>query len=164
MWGLMIICYIGMFFSIVLLSITGLQSYIQFEIFKASYQEFALFSITFYMFSETLIMFYFIGSGTAIKKEVSYSKVQTSVYDKIKKIKMVLFPHLTLNMLILGTAFILIGAVDTGSISSLVQKSLFFIGYFHFLYTIKIQHMGFKENIDVIIELSDLNEANSIAN
>ena len=56
-----------MLFSLVLLKVTGAQSYFKFFIFKASYKEFALFSTTFYMFSETLIMFYFIGSGTAIK-------------------------------------------------------------------------------------------------
>ena len=91
MWGLMIICYICMFVSFIFLSITGFQSYFGFMIFKASYQEFALFSTTFYMFSETLIMFYFIGSGTAIKKEVSHSGIVTSAYDRIKQSKMILY-------------------------------------------------------------------------
>ena len=100
MWGLMIICYICMLFSLVLLTVTGVQSYFQFNIFKASYQEFALFTTTFYMFSETLIMFYFIGSGSAIKKEVSQFNYQTNAYEKIKKAKMILFPHLTTNMLL----------------------------------------------------------------
>ena len=161
MWGLMIICYICMTLSVLFLSITGLQSYFDFNIFAASYQKFSLFSTVFYMFSETLIMFYFIGSGTAIKKEVIDSKIDTSIYEKIKKTKMILFPHLTFNMLIIGLAFILIGAVDTGSISSFYQISLFVIGYFHFLYTVKIQHLGFKENIEVIIEIADLNKLNS---
>ena len=164
MWGLMIICYVCMFFSILLLSITGLQSYFQFSIFKASYQEFALFSTTFYMFSETLIMFYFIGSGTAIKKEVHESKVHINIYDKVKKAKMLLFPHLTINMLIMGISFILIGAVDTGATSRLIQVCLFFVGYVHFLYTVKIQHVSFKENIDVIIELANITRTKSLVN
>ena len=163
MWGLMIICYICMFVSFIFLSITGLQSYFGFMIFKASYQEFALFSTTFYMFSETLIMFYFIGSGTAIKKEVIHSGIVTSAYDRIKQSKMILFPHLTFNMLIMGTAFILIGAVDTGSISHMTQMVCFMIAYVHFLYTIKIQHNGFKENINVIIEIANLDRTESVA-
>ena len=162
MWVLMIICYVCMAISLFLLTVTGLQSYFNFIIFKASYQQFALFSTTFYMFSETLIMFYFIGSGTAFKKEVSDSIILTNTYEKVKKTKMLLFPHLTLNMFIIGLAFILIGAVDTGSTSSFVQSIIFLLGYIHFIYTVKIQHIGFKENINVLIEIAELNKIESV--
>ena len=155
MWGLMIICYVCMFFSIILLSILGMQSYFDFSVYKANYQEFALLATIFYMFSQTLIMFYFIASGTAIKKEIMKTQINTMAYEKVKKTKMILFPHLTFNILLLGTAFVLIGAVDTGAMSSLIQKLLFFVGFFHFLFTVRIQHIGFKENIDIIIELSE---------
>ena len=158
----MIICYFCMAVSLCLLTITGLQGYSQFVIFNANHQQFALFSTIFYMFSETLIMFYFIGSGTAIKKEVIKNGMPINTYEKVKKTKMILFPHLTMNMLIMGTAFILIGAVNTGSVSSLIQSIIFILGYFHFIYTIRIQHIGFKENIDLVIELADLNEARSV--
>ena len=151
----MIICYVCMFFSIILLSISGMQSYFDFSVYKANYQEFALLSTIFYMFSQTLIMFYFIASGTAIKKEIMKTQINTMAYEKVKKTKMILFPHLTFNILLLGTAFVLIGAVDTGAMSSLIQKLLFFVGFFHFLFTVRIQHIGFKENIDIIIELSE---------
>tara|TARA_Y100000590_G_scaffold463540_1_gene630557 strand:+ start:483 stop:944 length:462 start_codon:yes stop_codon:yes gene_type:complete len=144
-----------MFFSIILLSISGMQSYFDFSVYKANYQEFALLSTIFYMFSQTLIMFYFIASGTAIKKEIMKTQINTMAYEKVKKTKMILFPHLTFNILLLGTAFVLIGAVDTGAMSSLIQKLLFFVGFFHFLFTVRIQHIGFKENIDIIIELSE---------
>tara|TARA_B100000686_G_C16025893_1_gene588228 strand:- start:12 stop:473 length:462 start_codon:yes stop_codon:yes gene_type:complete len=144
-----------MFFSIILLSISGMQSYFDFSVYKANYQEFALLSTIFYMFSQTLIMFYFIASGTAIKKEIMKTQINTIAYEKVKKTKMILFPHLTFNILLLGTAFVLIGAVDTGAMSSLIQKLLFFVGFFHFLFTVRIQHIGFKENIDIIIELSE---------
>ena len=164
MWGLMIICYISMFFSVLLLSISGFQKYFQFFIYKANYQEFALLAIIFYMFSQTLIMFYFIASGTAIKKEIIKNKIKTSSYEKVKKTKMVLFPHLTLNILLLGTAFILIGAVDVGAVSSIIQSTLFMIAFFHFLFTIRIQHIGFKENINIIIELAELNNKASLVN
>ena len=76
----------------------------------------SLFSTTFYMFSQTLVMFYFIGSGTAIKKELNESKESFYLYDKVKKTKMILFPHLTVNIFLVGTAFVLIGAVDIGSV------------------------------------------------
>ena len=164
MWGLMIICYFGMFFSVLLLLISGLQNYFEFFIYNANYQEFALLAIIFYMFSQTLIMFYFIASGTAIKKEIIKTQIKTIAYEKVKKTKMILFPHLTLNILLLGTAFVLIGAVDTGAISNFIQNSLFIIGFLHFLYTIRIQHIGFKENIDIIIELAKLNDSKTLVN
>ena len=162
MWVLMIICYFCMLVSVCLITITGLQGYFQFIIFKASHQQFALFSTIFYMFSETLIMFYFIGSGTAIKKEVTQSGVPANTYEKVKRTKMNLFPHLTLNMLLVGIVFILGGAVETGAISGIAHGILFIITFFHFIYTILVQHTGFKENIDVVIELADLNEAKSV--
>ena len=164
MWGLMIICYLFMALSFVLVSITGLQSYFEFNIFSANYQQFALFSTIFYMFSQTLIMFYFIGSGTAIKKEVSILDSKTDAYEKVKKSKMILFPHLTLNMFFMGTAFILIGAVDTGSVSSLIQSIIFLCAYFHFIYSIRIQHIGFKDNINLVIELAKINQVKSVIN
>ena len=163
MWGLMMVCYVCMFFSIILLSILGMQSYFNFSVYKANYQEFALLVTIFYMFSQTLIMFYFIASGTAIKKEIMKTQIKTAAYEKVKKTKMILFPHLTLNILLLGTAFVLIGAVDTGAVSSFIQKTLFIIGFFHFLYTVRIQHIGFKENIDIIIELAELNNSATMA-
>ena len=148
--------------SLCLLTITGLQGYSQFVIFNANHQQFSLFSTIFYMFSETLIMFYFIGSGTAIKKEVMNSKHLTSNYEKVKKTKMILFPHLTLNMFLIGLVFILGGAVQTGSVSGMTHGLLFIIGFIHFLYTIRIQHIGFKENINIIVELADLNKPKSV--
>ena len=152
-----------MLVSYVLITITGLQGLLQFKFFSATYQQFALFSTIFYMFSQTLIMFYFIGAGTAIKKEINNSNIGISIYEKVKKTKMILFPHLTLNMLIMGIAFILIGAVDTGASRNYVQSITFILGYCHFLYTIKVQHIGFKENINIIIELADLNEVSTLA-
>ena len=160
----MIICYFLMLVSFVLMTITGLQGLLQFTFFSTTYQQFALFATILYMFSQTLIMFYFIGSGTAIKKEINNSDIGMSIYEKVKKTKMILFPHLTLNMLIMGIAVILIGAVDTGASTNYIQSTTFILGYFHFLYTIKVQHVGFKENIDVIIELAEVKKVSTLAN
>ena len=152
----MIICYFCMLVSVCLITITGLQGYFQFILFKASHQQFALFSTIFYMFSETLIMFYFIGSGTAIKKEVTQSEVSTNTYDKVKRTKMNLFPHLTLNMVFIGTVFVLGGAVQTGRIASWTHGVLFDVALLHFIYTTILQHRGFKENVELINELATL--------
>ena len=57
----------------------------------------------------------------------------------------------------------MIGGVDTGSVSHMSQMVCFMIAYVHFLYTIKIQHNGFKENINVIIEIANLDRTESVA-
>ena len=144
--------------TFLLLSLTGLQGYFQFYIFKAGHSQFALFTAIFYMFTETLVMFYFIGAGTAIKKTIVSLGLETDGYEKVKKTKMVLFPHLTLNMVLIGTVFILGGAVQIGSISGWIHGLLFDIAFLHFLYTTMVQHRGFKENVEIISELAQHSE------
>ena len=107
------------------------------------------------MFTEILIMFYFIGSGTAIKKTIISSGINNNLYNKVKQTKMKLFPHLTLNIIIVGLVFILGGAVQTGRISGFIHGIIFDIGLIHFIYTTLLQHRGFKENVKIIGELSN---------
>ena len=162
MWGLMIVSYLCIAISIVLLALTGFQGYFQFQLMQANHPQFALFTAIFYMFTETLVMFYFIGSGTAIKKSIKMGGGEPSLYEKVKKTKMILFPHLTMNMLFVGTVFILGGAVQTGSVSGWMHGLLFDLAFLHFLYVIVIQHRGFKENVEIIgkIAIVESSEAN----
>ena len=153
MWGLMIICYLFIAITFSLLACTGLQGYLQFYIIQANHPQFALLSVIFYMLTETLIMFYFIGSGTAIKKAIQSEGINTKLYDNIKKTKMKLFPHLTLNMIFIGMVFILGGAVQTGKFAGWIHGLLFDLAFIHLLYTTYLQHLAFKENVGIINEL-----------
>ncbi len=155
MWGLMITSYLGILVTFILLFITGLQGYFHFQVMNANHSQFALITAMIYMFTQTLIMFYFIGSGTAIKKSIQSSGRGIESYEKVKKGKMLLFPHLTLNMVLVGTVFILGGAVQTGSVSGWIHGILFIISFIHFLYTILLEHRGFKDNIDILVELAE---------
>ena len=159
MWGLMIISYLFMAVTFILLVLTGVQGYLQFHIIQANHSQFALLSVIFYMLTETLIMFYFIGSGTAIKKAIQATGISTNLYDNVKKTKMKLFPHLTLNMVFIGTVFILGGAVQTGEMSGWIHGLLFDLAFIHFLYTTFLQHRGFKENVDILGELANCERA-----
>ena len=154
MWALMIISYLFIAITIILLSLTGLQGYFQFYIIQANHPQFALLSVIFYMLTETLVMFYFIGSGTAIKKTIQTGGMNTNLYENVKKTKMKLFPHLTLNMIFMGTVFILGGAVQTGRISGWIHGFLFDLAFIHLLYTTYLQHLGFKENVEIISKLA----------
>jgi len=153
MWVLMIISYLFIAITIILLSLTGLQGYFQFYIIQANHPQFALLSVIFYMLTETLIMFYFIGSGTAIKKTIQTRGMNTNLYEDVKKTKMKLFPHLTLNMIFIGTVFILGGAIQTGRIPGWIHGLLFDLAFIHLLYVTYLQHLGFKENVVIINEL-----------
>ena len=154
MWGLMILSYLCIAVTFLLLFLTGFQGYFQFQVFQASHPHFALLSTVFYMFTETLIMFYFIGTGSAIKKSIDPKRSQTGLYEKVKKTKMLLFPHLTMNMVLVGIIFILGGAVQTGSVAGWLHGLLFDLAFFHFLYITVLQHRGFKENVEIIGILS----------
>ena len=150
----MIFSYLCMAVTLLLLFLSGLQGYFQFQIFKASHPQFAILSAVFYMFTETLVMFYFIGSGTAIKKTIASLSIETDEYEKVKKTKMLLFPHLTLNMVFVGVVFILGGAVQMGSVAGWIHGLLFDLAFFHFLYTTILQHRGFRENVEIIGKIS----------
>ena len=150
----MILCYLCMAVTLLLLALSGLQGYFQFQIIQANHPQFALLSAVFYMFTETLVMFYFIGSGSAIKRSIDPGRNHTGLYEKVKKTKMLLFPHLTMNMVFIGIVFILGGAVQTGSIAGWIHGLLFDLAFFHFLYTTLLQHRGFKENVEIIGEIS----------
>ena len=153
MWSLMIISYLFMAITFSLLILTGLQGYFQFQIIQANHSQFALLAAIFYMFTETLIMFYFIGSGVAIKKTIQEASLDVNIYENVKKTKMKLFPHLTLNMFLIGLVFILGGAVQTGRIAGLIHGMLFNMAFIHFIYVILLQHRGFKENVEIIGEV-----------
>ena len=150
----MIVSYLCIAITTMLLLISGMQGYFQFKVLQASHPQFALLSTVFYMFTETLVMFYFIGSGTAIKKTIASLSMKTDGYEKVKKTKMLLFPHLTMNMVFVGLVFILGGAVQTGSVAGWIHGLLFDFAFFHFLYTTVLQHRGFKENVEIVGELS----------
>ena len=89
-----------------------------------------------------------------IKKTIASLSIETDEYEKVKKTKMLLFPHLTLNMVFVGVVFILGGAVQTGSVAGWIHGLLFDLAFFHFLYTTILQHRGFKENVEIIGKLS----------
>ena len=142
----MIICYILMFLSFVGILVNGLQGFLQFNIYNANHIAFAFVSTILYMFTQTLLMFYFIGAGKKIKETIINYNLDKSNYQEVIDIKMKLFPPLTLNMLFVGTAFVLGGGVHTGAVNKYWHTGLFFISLLHYLKVIIIQHKSFVKN------------------
>ena len=146
----MIICYVLMVLSFFGILINGLQGFLHFNIYNANHIAFAFISTIFYMFTQTLIMFYFIGAGKKIKETILDNDLDKSHYKGVIEIKKKLFSPLTLNMLFVGTAFILGGGVHTGSVSKYWHSGLFFLSLIHYLKVIIIQHKSFLENSKIL--------------
>ncbi len=152
----MLLSYFLMIISFILLSINGAQGYFHFKIHNATHIQFAFISTIFYMFAESWIMFYFIGAGKTIKETIINYKLDKKLYEDVIASKRKLFPHITMNVLLVGTVFVIGGGVHTKSISALTHGMLFFISLFHFGYLIYLQHYYFKDTARILIELGDL--------
>ena len=96
-----------MFLSFVTIFINGFQWIFRFNIYNANYISFSFISTILYMFTQSAAMFYLIGSGKRIKELTLEYKLDKIFYDRVIKIKRELFPALTINILIIGTGFIL---------------------------------------------------------
>ena len=152
----MLISYFLMIISFVLLSVNGAQGYLDFKIYNATHIQFAFISTIFYMFTESWIMFYFIGSGKTIKETIVAYNLDKNIYDDVLLSKRKLFPHITLNVFLIGTVFVIGGGVHTKSIPILVHSILFFISLIHFIYLIYLQHFYFKDTARILSHLGTL--------
>ena len=142
-----------MIISFILLSVNGAQGYLNFKIYNATHIQFAFISTIFYMFTESWIMFYFIGSGKTIKETIISYKLNKNIYDDVLESKRKLFPHITMNVLLIGTVFVIGGGVHTKAISAMTHGVLFFGGLIHFIYVIYLQHYYFKDTARILIDL-----------
>ena len=107
----------------------------------------------FYMFSQSWIMFYFIGSGKTIKETILKYNLDKSLYQEVINSKRKLFPHLTLNILLIGTVFVIGGGVQTKVVSGSTHGGLFILSIFHLLYLTKLEHEAFKDTANMLSRL-----------
>ena len=136
--------------SLSAITVNGLQGFIGFKIYNANHIAFAFVSTILYMFTQTLIMFYFIGAGKKVKETIINYDLNKDIYKKVIELKKILFPPLTLNMLFVGTAFILGGGVHTGVVNKYWHTTLFFISLIHYIKVIIIQHNAFISNSNIL--------------
>ena len=155
----MILFYILMILSAATLIINGFQWIFRFDIYNANYISFSFVSTILYMFTQTLIMFYLIGAGKKIKEIIIEYKMDKNIYDKVIDIKRKLFPPLTLNILLVGTAFVLGGGVQTKVLSPYWHYFIFFSSLLHYMKVIKMQHDSLVLNGDILSDLGRQIEA-----
>ena len=152
MWGVMVLSYILMGISFVSIIISAISAYFDFYLFGSNQILVALYSSIIYMFTQTLIMFYFIITGIKIKELIKSNDLDIVKYYKpIIDMKMKLFPNMMINMIIVGSTFILYGAVDTNVISSFMHLCIYFLGVLHYAWLIFLQHRCFITNTELVI-------------
>jgi len=149
----MLLSYFLMILSITLLIINGAQGYLQFKIYNATHIQFAFIATIFYMFSQSWIMFYFIGSGKTIKETILKYDLDKKLYQEVIDSKKKLFPHLTLNIILIGSVFVIGGGVQTKVVSGSTHGWLFILSISHLLYLIKLEHKSFKDTAEMLSRL-----------
>ena len=158
MWIMMYLSYFLMVTSFISLVIWGVIEYLSVNFLSMNHIQFSLIASILYMFTQTLIMFYFIATGKNIKEFIINNKLDINNYKKVLSMKMKLFPHIMVNMVILGTVFIIGGAIFSNIISEWQYAVLFFICIFHYTYLLIIQHDCFKVNTELVIKLYKLSK------
>ena len=139
-----------MFLSFITLSINGFQWIFKFNVLNANYISFSFVSTILYMFTQTLIMFYLIGAGKKVKELIIQYDLNKDTYKDVLKIKSDLFPPLTLNILLVGTAFVLGGGVQTKVLSKYWHHSIFLFSLLHFLKVILLSHKSLVKNSEIL--------------
>ncbi len=154
----MYLSYFLMVTSFISLVIWGVIEYLSVNFLSMNHIQFSLIASILYMFTQTLIMFYFIAAGKNIKKFIINNKLDINNYKKVLSMKMKLFPHIMVNMVILGTVFIIGGAIFSNIISEWQYAVLFFICISHYAYLLIVQHNCFKVNTELVIKLYKLSK------
>ena len=149
----MIICYLLMLINCINLTLVGLGGYLHFDVLGANHARFALFMILIFVITETVVMYFFISTGKGIKQAIETGLGKKKLWTRERKLKMKLFPHLMLTLILVGGVFIHGGAVDTHLPSAWLHGPLFLAAYGHHLWSLVIKNYAFKEQISIIADL-----------
>ena len=149
----MLTCYGFMLLNVINIVLTGLMGFFNITILGATQMRFSLFMILVFLIAEILIMYFFITTGKSIKQAIKDGLGNTILWEREKKLKMKLFPHLMLTILLFSIWFILWGAVDNNHQFSILHKPLFYLAFVHHGWTLIIKNRSFQEQIDIVSEL-----------
>ena len=154
MYFFMITIYFLSFLTLVLLVISGAQGIFEFLFFGENHSAFGFVTAIVYLFTEVLVMFFFVGTGVSIKEYIQQNNADQNYHKRSNEIKRKLYPPTLLNVLLIMTTFIIGGGVDTGVISGWIHGLLFYIAFIHFFKMITVQHDCFRQNTDIILEMT----------
>ena len=158
----MISCYILMVFNLLNLILCGAMGYTTILIFGANHAQFALFAILIFVLTETLVMYFFIATGKSMKNILSNQADLNAkhLWNKVKHIKKIVFPHIMITILIFGGLYIFYfgyikSAISNESLAySWLQGPLYVLGLVHHIWSLKIKNESFKMQIEIVSEMS----------
>ena len=158
----MISCYLLMVLNLINILICGLMGYFNFSFLGANHAQFGLFSILIFVLTETLVMYFFIATGKSMKTILSQKKDNTAheLWEKIKYIKKIIFPHIMLTITLVGGLYIFyFGYIRSNIINestpySWIQAPLFFIALIHHIWSLKIKNDSFRLQIEIVKNIS----------
>ena len=153
MYLFMLSCYLLMLINFINLTLVGLSGYFHFKVLGASHSKFSLFMVLIFTITETVVMYFFITTGSGIKEAIEKGLGERSLWKRERELKMKLFPHLMLTILLVGGWFIHKGAVENNLPFSWIHGPLFVIAYLHHTWTLVLKNKLFKEQIAIISEL-----------
>ena len=152
----MLTCYGFMLLNVVTIVLTGLMGLLNFTILGANQMRFSLLMILIFLITEIIVMYFFITTGKSIKQAIESGMGQKILWDREKILKMKLFPHLMLTIMLFSTWFILWGAVDNNHQFAILHKPLFYLAFFHYSLTLLIKNRSFQEQINIISKLKEV--------
>ena len=161
MYIFMLSCYLLMIINFINFTISGAMVFFDIQFFGANHAQFSLLAILVFVLTETIVMYFFIATGKSIKNILieNNSSESERLWDKIKSIKGIIFPQIMLTITIVGTLYIFyFGYVASNSNAENIKYAwistpLFFIGYLHHIWTLKVKNYAFKMQIDIVGEL-----------
>ena len=161
MYIFMLSCYLLMIINFINFTISGAMVFFDIQFFGANHAQFSLLAILVFVLTETIVMYFFIATGKSIKNILieNNSSESERLWDKIKSIKEIIFPQIMLTITIVGTLYIFyFGYVASNSNAENIKYAwisapLFFIGYLHHIWTLKVKNDSFKMQIDIVGEL-----------
>ena len=149
-------CYAMSLISLGMFLVMLSQSFLSFNFFNASPMSFLILTSIIYLFTETLIIFFFVGTGVSVRDYSADHRLPPEFHRRSIAIKRRVYPPQLLNILILITAFVLFGAADTHKVSVWMYRLALLFGIAHFIYAKIIQHHCFRDNTNIILEMSGL--------
>ena len=152
MFFLLYFSYILIFFSFtcVLLVVGG--AYFSWSVFGLNHAQFAFFSSMVYSLAQSFVLFYIVGLTRAILSVPDISNIERNLLSKNKSKN---YSHTMLNVLIIGTVFIVGGAVDKNIMGPFFHGALSIIGLAHYPVMIRWQHSALKDCILILKSIEE---------
>ena len=159
MWFFMYTCYLMSTVTFAALLIAFTQSFFKFYIFQANHLIFMILTSILYCFTETLVIFFFVGTGVSIKEYTAEHHLDETFRKRSLSIKRTVYPPLMWNLLLMIILFVLVGAVDTHRVWAWIYQLFFVYCMIDYVKVKIIQNTCFRENTNVILEMSGLKKS-----